>query len=319
MLLLAVVLQLTQVGAYLWADSALNRQVDLGSLGNRPPLGRGANYLIVGSDSREGLSEADRKELRTGSFQGARTDSMILLHTGAHSSTMVSLPRDSWVTVPEFFRPETGKTTPSSDDKLNAAYALGGPELLVRTVELNTGLRVDHYAEIDLGGFVDVVDAVDGVEMCVDRDIEDPSSGLDVRQGCQVLDGRTALSFVRQRKQEARGDLGRTANQRRFLAALAQRATRSDVVLDPSRLLSATEAVLDTLVVDKDMSLPELLTLLRAARDASADSGRQIDVPVSDVRFRTSKGIAVRWNDARARQLFLALRNDLPVGSGVPD
>ncbi|ULR52504.1 LCP family protein [Streptomyces deccanensis] len=313
LLLLALVLLLVPVGTYLWADSALNRQVSLEEIGSRPPQGSGTNYLIVGSDSREGLTEEDRKKLRTGAFQGGRTDSMILLHTGANGTTMVSLPRDSWVTIPQTLRPQTGKVHPASEDKLNAAYSLGGPQLLVQTVEHNTGLRIDHYVEIGLGGFVDVVDAVGGVEMCVDRDIKDKSSGLDVKRGCQVFDGRTALAFVRQRKQEARGDLGRTRNQQEFLAALAERATRSDVVLNPSRLLPAAEAGLDTLVVDKGTDLPELVTLLQAVRSVTGGGGRQINVPVSDVRFRTSKGIAVRWDGARAKRLFTELRNDLRV------
>jgi LCP family protein required for cell wall assembly len=150
--------------------------------------------------------------------------SLMLLHTGAHGTTMVSLPRDSWVTLPAYLDPDTGKRYRPAKNKLNAAYSLGGPRLLVRTVELNTGLRVDHYAEIGFGGFVGVVDAVGGVEMCVDRNIKDEKSGLDLRKGCHTLNGAQALAFVRQRHQEASGDLGRSRNQQKFLAALAHKA-----------------------------------------------------------------------------------------------
>ncbi|TQE19749.1 LCP family protein [Streptomyces ipomoeae] len=315
LLVLALPLLLVPVGAYLWADFTLNREVDLGEVGIRPPEGRGTNYLIVGSDSREGLTEAARRKLHTGSFAGSRTDSMILLHTGAHGTTMVSLPRDSWVTIPRTLRPETGKSLPASRDKLNAAYTLGGPELLVQTIEHNTGLRVDHYAEIGLGGFVRVVDALGGVEMCMDRDIKDKDSGLDVKRGCQVFDGAKALAFVRQRKQEAQGDLGRTMNQQKFLAALAERATRSDVAFTPSRLLPAADAGLDTLVVDEGTGLTELAAMFQALRNVTGGGGRQINVPASDVDFHTAKGIAVLWDTARANRLFRELRNDLPVTS----
>jgi LCP family protein required for cell wall assembly len=313
LLLLVLVLLLTPIGAYVWADSELNRKVDLGEVGNRPPEARGTNYLIVGSDSREGLTEQERKKLRTGSFEGGRTDSMILLHTGANGTTMVSLPRDSWVTIPEILRPETGKRYPASGEKLNAAYSLGGPELLIMTIEHNTGLHIDHYAEIGLGGFVDVVDAVDGVEMCVDRDIKDKNSGLDVKRGCQNLDGAKALAFVRQRKQEVRGDLGRTRNQQKFLAALADKATRPDVAFNPPKLLSAADAGLDTLIVDESTGLPELASMLQAVRNVTGGGGNQVNVPVADLDFRTPNGSAVLWDTARANQLFAELRSDLPV------
>src|SRR5690606_5663144 len=119
--------------------------VDLNKFADRPPKGEGTNYLIVGSDSREGLSEADREELNTGVFGGRRTDSMILMHKGRHGTTMVSLPRDSWVTIPGYRRPSTGKQSKATGHKLNAAFALGGPELLISTIEQNTGLHIDHY------------------------------------------------------------------------------------------------------------------------------------------------------------------------------
>ncbi len=319
LLLLLLVLLLTPVGTYVWADSVLNREVDLVEVGHRPPKGRGTNYLIVGSDSREGLSEQDRKKLRTGTFEGGRTDSMILLHTGANGTTMMSLPRDSWVTIPEFLRPETGKSYPAAGDKLNAAYSLGGPDLLIRTIEHNTGLHIDHYAEIGLGGFVGIVDAIGGVEMCVDRDIRDEKSGLDVKRGCQIFDGTRALAFVRQRRQEVQGDLGRTRNQQRFLAALADRAARPDIAFNPSRLFPAASAGLDTLAVDEDTGVRELASLFQALRDVTAGGGRQLNVPVSVLDFRTSKGTAVLWDTARANQLFAELRNDLPVTSGEQD
>lgn len=314
--LLAVLLcalLLTGAGTYAWADLRLDRAVDLGQVADRPPKGKGTTYLIVGSDSRDGLSEEARKDLHTGSAGGGRTDSMMLLHTGAHGTTMVSLPRDSWVTLPSYLDPDTGRRYGASHNKLNAAYSLGGPRLLVRTVERNTGVRIDHYAEIGFAGFVGVVDAVGGVEMCVDRNIKDPKSGLNLSKGCHDLTGTQALAFVRQRHQEAQGDLGRSRNQREFLSALAHKAAAPGTALDPLRTYPALNAALGTLVVDKDMELPTLLSLFRAMRSVSGGDGGQLNVPVSDRDFRTSKGSAVRWDAARAKQLFTQLRNDRPV------
>ncbi|MDQ1035020.1 LCP family protein required for cell wall assembly [Streptomyces sp. V3I8] len=311
--LLLAVLAASCVGTYVWADTELAQEVDLGALPDRPRGGPGTNYLIVGSDSRAGLSEQARKDLSTGSAEGRRTDSMILLHTGAHGTTMLSLPRDSWVTVPAYVRPETGRGYRAEPNKLNAAFSLGGPGLLVRAVERNTGLRVDHYAEIGFAGFVGVVDAVGGVDMCLDRDVRDKSSGADLRKGCQTLDGTEALAFVRQRKQEARGDLGRTRNQQKFLTALARKAVTPATLLNPATAFPALGAGLDTLVVDKDTGLRDLMTLFRAMQGVTAGGGRQLNVPVSDPGLATSKGSAVQWDEDRARTLFAQLREDRPV------
>ncbi|MER6138156.1 LCP family protein [Streptomyces sp. NPDC001815] len=311
--LLLVVLLASTAGTYLWADTKLDQEVDLGALPDRPQGGRGTNYLIVGSDSRDGLSERDRQDLRTGSAEGRRTDSMILLHTGANGTTMLSLPRDSWVTIPPYVRPETGRSYRAEPNKLNAAFSLGGPDLLVRAVERNTGLHVDHYAEIGFAGFVGVVDAVGGVDMCLERDVRDDKSGADLRKGCQTLDGGKALAFVRQRKQEAEGDLGRTRNQQKFLTALAAKAVTPGTLLNPARSFPTLSAGLDTLVVDKDTDLRDLMSLFQAMRGVTAGGGRQINVPVSDPGFATSKGSAVKWDDRRARTLFTELRDDRPV------
>ncbi|MEO3753710.1 LCP family protein [Streptomyces sp. B6B3] len=310
---LVVALLVASAGTYLWADTTLNRDVDLGEIGDRPPDGRGTTYLVVGSDSREGLSEEDTEELHTGAVEGRRTDSMILLHTGAHGTTMVSLPRDSWVTIPGYLDPDTGKRHSPARNKLNAAFSLGGPELLVRTIEFNTGVRIDHYAESGFGGFVDIVDSVGGVEMCLDQAVRDESSGADLERGCQTLDGADALAFVRQRHQEAQGDLGRTRNQQRFLAALAERAAAPGTLLNPLRLVPAVRAGLEMLIVDEGMSLPDLASMFQALRGVSGGDGTRINVPVADTGLRTRKGSAVRWDAERAERLFEELREDRPV------
>ncbi|PPS67637.1 MULTISPECIES: LCP family protein [Streptomyces] len=311
---LASVLVLGGAGTYVWADTRLNQEVDLGALGARVPAGEGTTYLVVGSDSREGLSERDRKDLNTGSAEGRRTDSVILLHTGANGTTMLSLPRDSWVTLPPYLDPDTGRSYRAAPNKLNAAFSLGGPDLLVQTVERNTGVRIDHYAEIGFAGFVGVVDAVGGVDLCLDRAVRDEDSGANLSAGCQTLDGAEALAFVRQRKQEAQGDLGRTRNQQKFLAALARKAATPSTLADPSKSFPTLEAGLDTLIVDEGTELPDLMGLFEAMRRATGGGGRQLNVPVADPNLRTSKGSAVKWDDRRARALFAALREGRPLG-----
>ncbi|WP_078888879.1 LCP family protein [Streptomyces sclerotialus] len=301
------------VGTYGWAEAKLNRDVDLDSYGNRPPRGKGTNYLIVGSDSRAGLSQDDLKDLHAGGGGGRRTDSMILLHTGAHGTSMVSLPRDSWVTVPRRTDPTTGKTSGPTGDKLNAAFSYGGPQLLARTIEYNTGLRIDHYAEIGFAGFVNIVDAVGGVRMCLERGIKDEKSGADLKKGCQTLDGKQALAFVRQRHQEAEGDLGRTKNQQKFLASLAHQAAEPGTLLDPAEIYPTVDAGLDTLVVDKGTDLRDLTRLFRAVRSVTGGKGKQINVPVSGIGVPTRKGSVITWDEEQSRRLFAELRHDRPV------
>ncbi|MER6842415.1 LCP family protein [Streptomyces platensis] len=318
LIVLSTVLALGSVGTYVWADTELHREVDLGKIADRPAQGQGTNYLIVGSDSRVGLSERARKDLHTGGSAdaGRRTDSMILLHTGAHGTTMVSLPRDSWVTIPAHIRPETGKHYRATKNKLNAAFSFGGPDLLVRTIEANTGVHVDHYTEIGFAGFVGIVNAVGGVPMCLDRDIKDEKSGANLKKGCHTLDGRTALAFVRQRHQEAQGDLGRSQNQQKFLAALAHKAATPGVLLDPGTVYPTMSAGLGTLIVDKDTGLPNLTSLFKAMKAVTEGDGKRLNVPVSNLALQTPKGSAVQWNARQARQLFTELNSDRPVTVG---
>ncbi len=311
-LALVTTLLVTAGGTYAWAETELNQDVDLRAHGRGPAAGKGTNYLIVGSDSREGLSDADVRDLRAGGGGGRRTDSIIVLHTGAQGAVMVSLPRDSWVTIPGFHDPATGKHVAPAKDKLNAAFAYGGPELLAHTVEYNTGLKIDHYAEIGFAGFVKVVDAVGGVRFCLDRDIRDEKSGADLRRGCHTLHGKQALAFVRQRHQEAEGDLGRSRNQQRFLSALAHKASGSGTFLDPSQLYPALDAGLDTLVVDRDMDMRQLARMFRSLQ-GSGDKVRRVTVPVDAVGLPTSKGNVIRWDADRAPLMFRQVREDLPV------
>ncbi|MFI0904591.1 LCP family protein [Streptomyces sioyaensis] len=308
-----VVLLAVPAGTLAWADTKLNTEVDLGTPGQGRPAGKGTNYLIVGSDSREGLTDQEKRDLHTGSAGGRRTDSMILLHTGAGGTTMVSLPRDSWLTVPGHTNPMTGKHYGPVKNKLNAAFAVGGPKMLVRTIERNTGVTIHHYVEVGFAGFVNLVDAVGGVPICLDRDLKDKKSGANFTKGCHTLDGKAALAFVRQRHQEAQGDLGRSKNQRKFLSALAHRAGKPGTVLNPFSLYGALNAGLDTLIVDRDTGLLDLARMFRAVQGVTGGHGKQINVPVASLGFRTRKGSAVLWDKAQARKLFSELHDDRPV------
>ncbi|MFE2991800.1 LCP family protein [Streptomyces sp. NPDC059262] len=309
-LTLVVVFVGVSIGTYFWADSKLNRDVDLSKVIERPETGKGTNYLIVGTDSRAGMSDAEKKKLHTGSAEGKRTDTMMILHTGDNGSTMISLPRDSNVTIPSFKGSDSGKFYPNQGRqvKLNAAYAEDGPELLVRTVEFNTGLHIDHYAEIGFGGFAKIVDAVGGVEMNLKEGFKDKWSGADFQKGKQTLNGQQALAFVRTRHAFAASDLQRTKNQQAFLSALAHQVATPSTVMNPFKLYPTMGAGLDSLVVDKDMSLWDLGSMFWAMKGVTGGDGKSMNMPVSG----SVNGNLV-WDKTKVKQLVGELKNDETV------
>src|SRR5262249_52150005 len=168
---------------YFFLDSRLARSKVLVDYANRPAAGAGTNWLITGSDSRAGLTRAQKRHLHTGSDAGHRSDTILILHIPSNGgrAVLISLPRDSYVNIPGF-----------GQNKINAAYAFGGPRLLAKTVQNNTGLRIEHYIGIGFGGLVNAVDAVGGVRMCLPAPIHDQASGLNLKAACQTLDGAAA-------------------------------------------------------------------------------------------------------------------------------
>jgi len=193
--------------------------------GDRPADQPGTTYLLVGSDSRAGLTAEQRRDLSTGNPEGQRTDTILLLHTGAGPNLLMSIPRDSIVDIPG-----RGST------KINAAFAFGGAPLLVQTIEQDTGIRIDDYVETGFGGVVDLVDAVGGIEICPNKRMVDKLAGLDVKKGCQEADGATALAYSRSRHTNLKlGDVARARQQREVVKAVGHAALSPWTVLNPVR------------------------------------------------------------------------------------
>ena len=294
MVLVLVVLVLAWyvgVPAYAWSKVA---RVDADPGGDRPPNQPGQTYLLVGSDSREGLTAEERKRLGTGSTAGRRTDTIMIVYVPVGGKpALISVPRDSYVPIP-------GK----GRNKINAAYAFGGPELLVQTVESNTGLRMDSYVEVGFGGFVNIIDALGGIEMCLPKAIKDQDSHLDLPKGCQNMDGATALGYVRMRKADPRGDLGRVERQREMLSAVAKKAASPATVLNPVRYWTLCNASTQAVTLDEDTSLFEFGRLGLAMRRISNGDGFTLTVPIGNDDARTSAGSAVLWDSDKAKAMF---------------
>ncbi|GAA4853764.1 LCP family protein [Actinomycetospora corticicola] len=299
------VLLLLVVGFGVYLDTQMTRTEALSSYAGRPSSGSGTNWLLVGSDSRAGLSSAQERQLSTGEADGNRTDTMMIVHVGSFGgqTSIVSLPRDSLVDV-------DGTTA-----RLNSAYSSGGPQLLARTVEQSTGLRIDHYAEIGFEGFASMVDAVGGVEMCLDEAIDDPKAGIDLPSGCQELNGPNALGFVRTRA-FPNADLQRVQNQRKFLSALMAKAASPLTLVNPFATVPFATSAVRTLTVDESTHVWHLASLGWGMHSVGS-GGVTTTVPVRPSR---SVSGAVEWRDDDAERLWTALRtgDDIPADLVTP-
>ncbi len=289
------------VGMYFFLDSKLDRKNILVDYSGRPAAAGGTNWLITGSDSRQGLTTRQERRFSTGfDVSGQRSDTIMVFHipSGGGAPLLISLPRDSWVPIPGF-----------GYNKLNAAYAFGGPKLLARTVQDVTGLRIEHFMGIGFGGFVRVVNDIGGVRMCIRHALHDQASGLHLHKGCQTLGGAQALGYVRARHLYAGQDLQRIQDQRLFLRALLAKLTSAGTILNPLHSVPAATGLAGTLTVDQGTSLYQLVEAAFALRHPDTTT-----VPIANESYFVSGQDAVLWNSTAARQLF----SDLNNGTKVP-
>jgi len=297
--LVVLLLIVVAAGSYFWADSKLDKSVTLPA---STATSAGTNWLIVGSDSRKGLTRAQIDQLHVGfDFGTSSSDSLMLLHMGGPKPVLISIPRDSYVPIPGH-----------GMNKINAALAFGGPTLLIQTVESVTGLRINHYMGIGFDGLVSVVNTVGGVRICLPQAIQDSYSGVNLSKGCHNLNGTQALAFVRDRHSFATSDLQRIQDQRAFLKALLSKATSPGVYLNPFTAYPFASTAASSIAVDKGTSLWDLIQAGLALRGAQTGT-----VPIANASYPTSAGDSVLWNKTEALQLFGALQDNKPVPSGL--
>ncbi|NUR09795.1 MAG: LCP family protein [Nocardioidaceae bacterium] len=282
------VLFLVAVPVYAW--SRIDK-VDATPSGSRPDDQPGTTYLLVGSDSREGLTRKQQLAYGVGKAEGRRTDTIMLLHTGSGPNMLMSIPRDSLVDVPGY-----GTT------KINAAYAFGGPDLLVKTIEQNTGIRVDDYVEIGFAGFINAVDAVGGVQICPQQRMKDKLANLDIKKGCQEADGTVALGYARSRHTSGLGDIDRARHQREVVSAVGDKAVSPWTVINPVRYWRLAMAGSDSLAVGEDTGMIATMRFAYAMTRVNGKNGLTCGVPIAD--------LAVHWDSDRARRLFRFVKED---------
>jgi LCP family protein required for cell wall assembly len=279
------------------------------------------NILLVGNDSRGGLSNAELRRLGTQANAGFNTDSILLVHIPAdgRKATVVSFPRDSYVTIPGY-RPNKintaypdgaclppGAAQSVCGTTLTAAQKTAGAAELVKTVSHLTGLHIDHYVEVGLLGFYDISKVLGGVPICLNAPAKDHYSGIDLPAGRQKIDGRQALAFVRQRHGIPGGDLGRIKRQQAFLGAVARQVLSAGTLLNPIKLNRLLGAVSKWLTTDAGL---DPLKLASQLRDIAAGNVIFKTVPIANLRD-SAGGIsdAVKLDEGKLRSFFAAIVN----------
>ncbi|AVV40965.1 LCP family protein [Streptomyces sp. ID05-04B] len=251
------------------------------SASGSPAPTEAVNLLVLGSDSRSG---AANQALGGGDSTGARSDTAMVVHidAGRTTATVVSIPRDTLVTRPSCPLPDGGSTVTAYGVMLNTAYAVGGPVCAVKTVESVTGIRMDHYVEVDFSGFAKLVDALGGVTVTTDEDIDDDDSHLHLAAGTHHLDGARALALARTRHGIGDGsDLGRIGLQQKLVKALLEQIASTDLLTSPAELYQVADAVTGSLTTDTGLdSLAELTELGRSLKGLSAGNVRTVTMPV---------------------------------------
>ncbi|MDI3390237.1 LCP family protein [Streptomyces sp. B-S-A8] len=297
-------------------DGGIARVDPFKDMKNRPSAGDGMNILLVGTDGRDKITEAEREKYRLGGAPCRCTDTIMIVHISEDRdrASIVSLPRDSYAEAPTHTDRTSGEKHHTHPIKLNAAYAEGGPKLTVRTVEHMTKVKIDHYLEVDFTSFMKTVDVLGGVEICTVGPLKDSHTGLDLPAGRHRLNGGQALQYVRSRHIDGAADLGRMQRQQRFIAAMIDKATSSGVLLNPVKFRNVTQTVLGSVRADRSFGTNEMLDLGRAMRNFTPASSEFTSVPIGKMGHKVPGiGSTLKWDPKKSAKLFQALREDRPL------
>jgi LCP family protein required for cell wall assembly len=304
------------------AEASVTRSDAIPSSGNDDTSGHGSdmNLLLVGDDSRDGITPDMAKQLAALDDGGSmNTDTMILLHVPADGSkaSFVSLPRDSYVPIPGH-----------GSDRLNSAFAYGynaasqsapetqkvaaGQQLLVQTVSQLTGLQIDHYASVNLLGFYNLSNVVGGVQVNLCQAVRDPYSGINLPAGAQTISGADALKFVRQRHGLPRGDLDREVRQQAFIGAVARKMLSQNVLLNPATQRQIVKALAQSLTVDQSL---DLMQLAQQMQKVTATGVTFQTMPIAGDGTSPSGAAILKVPDSGTLHQFFANLQASPSGS----
>ncbi|MHB9756460.1 LCP family protein [Streptomyces sp. BYX5S] len=280
----------------------------------RPQDGNGTNILLLGTDGRDTITPAEKKKFYAGGTACNCSDSMMLIHLSQRRDrlSVVGLPRDSYAQIPELAEDGTVRNTHPA--KINAAYAQGGPALAVRTVESATGVRIDHFLQIDFRRFIDSVNAVDGVTVCTERSLSDRTTKLNLAPGQHRLKGGGALQYVRSRHLDASADLGRIQRQQRFLVNALRGTGTRDLLSQPLKAAGLARTVLGPDTVEQGIGVKDLVSLAHDLRGIPLKQTEFTTVPASGFNpLIPDVGSTLRWDQDKTEELFTRLRQDQPL------
>ena len=327
---MAVVVLVGAGGLYLAFNHYLGQITHINAFGNGEPqpkkLNKAQNFLLVGSDSRDGANGVGTQGKGATYVTGQRSDTVILAHLYANSDNveMVSFPRDAYVEIPKFIDPKTKKVHPAHHDKLNSAFSEGGPALLIKTIANLTQIHIDHFVSIDFTGFKRMVDEVGGVDVCLTKAAKDHFSGINLAAGRHKISGETALAFVRQRHGLANGDIDRIARQQQFIGSLVHKVLSSSTLFNPIKLNGFLDAATSSLQVDGDspghkgLTGNDMKNLALRMRGFNSGGVLFTTVPIADIGGRRNGASVVLLDEAKDAELFTALRLDRAPGKATP-
>ena len=309
---LALLLVAASLGAYfryrgVWGSI---RRIHVSGLGKRPPQDTGApNILLIGSDSRAGANA----ELGAGTA-GQRSDTIMILHIspGHQDATVLSIPRDSMVPILSCAPAGPGtpgqQAAPGQAERINAAFASGGPACLWKTVEYETGIRIDHFIALAFTGFERIINDIGGVNVCVPEPVDDPDSGLRLTPGLHHVMGAEALAFWRERHIGTGSDLQRIERDQYLMASLLQGIAHSDILASPSRIYSIVVDAASAMTTDTGLDLATMLRIAESLRGLSSGSVHFVQVP--EVPYPPDPAAEVTFEQPRASELFSAISRD---------
>jgi LCP family protein required for cell wall assembly len=292
-------------------------KVTAAMLGKRPPYTAGLNILVIGSDSRAGL-----RGFGTG-IDGSRSDTTMLLHVapGHARADIISFPRDSMVPILACSNDGQGhhgqQAQPGQLERLNSSFAYGGAPCLWKTLEQETGIRIQHFVEVNFSGFRSIVNDVHGVPVCLPFSINNAQSGLHLSAGKHVVNGQQALAFVRLRENIGEGsDTQRIQRQQYFLAAVMQKLKSTNLLADPGRIFSVVRDVAKSLTTDSGLDLTTMLRIATSMKSLNSSAVQFVTVPV--VPYPPNPAAELSWEQPQAGQLFGAIEADrsLPAKMG---
>lgn len=290
--------------------------VDAGTAGGALADGQPLTMLVVASDDRAGLTRKEKNTLHLGHQDyGSHTDTMMLVHLagdGQHITT-VSLPRDTLVTIPDW-TDSNGKHHAATQAKLNSAFSLGGPKLMVRTVEGATGVTIDHYAELNFAGFLRMVDALGGVQVCLAKATKDKNSGLNLPAGRQTVTGAQALAYVRARYIDPSADIGRMKRQQKFIGAMAKKALSGSTLTNPVKLDGFLSALASSVKTDDGLGPNQMVDLVDRFKAINPSAITMMTVPIEGDHRVAGLGDVLTWNKQKAHTIFESISRDEPIG-----